>query len=571
MDSHSVYSTYTDYREMTEIDLIDLLYQLLKRWRGLVAALFIGAILGSGYGFVHMEKPKEDKASEAASSVAVNTAAVTGTGSAYLDNMEKLSEGEIAIADNCINDYLKYYKNYLNTVDYGNKSVYLKLDYKNVPTLSKTYLIEDYYVYHPEKGEMVTNINNIVGIYKRMLTGSDVVNRILKETGYDLAPAQISELYTVNLVDDSIMRINVTTDKWQSCKKIMKVLEESVDDYTEQAGSLYDFTITPVDPIYSEYTNDSVFNAQQAQINNVNTIRGNMNNAASTLNDYQKAYYNAIVKEINAAVGNDLSALDSIDIASIRAKIEAEEGEKSREYLAEQEALAKEAEQATAAGGGNDAKQASDLAASSADVISDRAEVMGVRRGRVNLKYLLLGAFLCFFAYCGIVAAVYVLKGTLRTKDDLNSVFRLMVFGQLLNRKENRHKLFKGIDSFIDALFIKESKNYNEDSALSVISSSISNALRTNGKDSLYIALGGIDEKAAALAVKISDLIKKDGLKVTGLGNILGDSTAISDMADSDAVLFIEQIAASRYDSIAGEAELCSSYKKDIIGSVVIR
>ncbi len=545
-----------DYKEMMEIDLIDLLYQICRRWRGMVAAILIGAVLGCWYGFAQIDK---DQNSAQTGSASASTFTYSGasdlqgaentTGSAFLDAKEILSEGEIALADNCVTDYIKFYKNYLKTNDYGNNSVYLKLDSNSVPTLAKTYLIEDYYELNSENGEMVTNIHNIVGIYKRMLSDSEVTDKILKTTGLDLQTSHVLELYTIGLVDDSIMRIIVTAGKWADCNKIMKILDEFVDEYTEQVRTLYSFSITPIDQIYYEYHNDSVFSAQQSHISNINTIRGNMSNASSTLNDNQKIYYNAIVSEISAQVGNDIDALDAIDIAAIRQKVEADEEIKAKEFLAQKDPLEEE----------------------TAGKMGVLGNASASTSGRSFLKYIFLGMLVILFIYCAVISAMYVLSGSLRTKDDMSGVFRLMVFGQLLIRKESKHRLFKRVDTFIDGLFIRDSRNYNEDSTISLISSSIVNALKTNEKKKLYISMGSRDKSAKTLTDKLSQTIAQCGIDVLGCGSILNDTEAITCMTGSDAVLFVEQISKSRYEDIAAKHELCSSYKKPVIGSVVIR
>ena len=63
----------------TEIDLIDFMFEAMSHWRGLLACLLIGAVLGGGYSFVKSASAPVEEVTQA-------TAA---------DYEKKLSEDEI--------------------------------------------------------------------------------------------------------------------------------------------------------------------------------------------------------------------------------------------------------------------------------------------------------------------------------------------------------------------------------------------------------------------------------------------------------------------------------------------
>ena len=53
---------YNNYEDDMEIDLVDLLFYLLKKWRSLIVAIVIGAILGAG---LYMVKNHQQQAEQA--------------------------------------------------------------------------------------------------------------------------------------------------------------------------------------------------------------------------------------------------------------------------------------------------------------------------------------------------------------------------------------------------------------------------------------------------------------------------------------------------------------------------
>ena len=532
-----------DYRDEMEIDLLDLFYYILKKWRILLVFMLIGLILGGVYSVVNYRK-HETELSKNAELEQVLTEPVSEAAfpldNSFVLNKENLTEGEISIANNCVNDYLTYYKNYLNAVEYGNNSIYLNLNFNRVPTMVNSYLIEGYYEYGSEDGEIVSNINNIIGVYDKLLSGSDVSDSILDETKWEVEPTQVRELYKISLKDDSLMTVTVVSDSWSNCKKIMNILDGYVTGYTDQVKALYDYSIELAGQTYSEYADDGVYTSQQSQTNKVNTIRNNMNNAAATLNESQKAYYNAVVKKINDFVGDDVSKISEVDISSIVAELEKEPAEIVETVLEELPVASEE----------------------------DKAETEVVRKW--NPKFFLLGLIAALFVVCLVESGFYVLSPYLKTKDDMSSVFKIMVFGQLFTKKANNHKYFKKVDNFIDRAFLKDYAGYSEDEALQLINSELALSLEANSAKDIYIARCIASDQARTLADKLSNLLTGAGIGISGTGDITKTAQAVNNLNRADYVLLVEKIGETRYEEIAREIELCNKCNKKILGAVVI-
>ena len=56
---------YNNYEDEMEIDLIDMMFYLLKKWRGLLLAVLIGAIVGAGLYVVKNRQQQAEQAQKA--------------------------------------------------------------------------------------------------------------------------------------------------------------------------------------------------------------------------------------------------------------------------------------------------------------------------------------------------------------------------------------------------------------------------------------------------------------------------------------------------------------------------
>ena len=59
-------NNYSDYNEDMEIDLLDMVFYLMKKWRGLLLALVIGAVMGVGLYIVKNHQQQTEQEAKAA-------------------------------------------------------------------------------------------------------------------------------------------------------------------------------------------------------------------------------------------------------------------------------------------------------------------------------------------------------------------------------------------------------------------------------------------------------------------------------------------------------------------------
>ena len=55
---------YNSYENEMEIDLIDMMFYLLKKWRGLLLAVIIGAVVGTGFYVVKNRQQQAEQRAE---------------------------------------------------------------------------------------------------------------------------------------------------------------------------------------------------------------------------------------------------------------------------------------------------------------------------------------------------------------------------------------------------------------------------------------------------------------------------------------------------------------------------
>ncbi len=159
--------------------------------------------------------------------------------------------------------------------------------------------------------------------------------------------------------------------------------------------------------------------------------------------------------------------------------------------------------------------------------------------GLIQTRWLFIGAVLGLLLGCCIVAFSYMLSSRLRTAKDMESPFGVPVLGTA------------GKKSTADA---------------EAVAKGLIRLLREKNRNSLAVASVNTPE-AEKLSDEISKAMTAAGVRVIQTKD---ENSFVNDIAEADAVLFVEQTGKSRYAVIDKNTAACRNFNVPVAGCLVL-
>ena len=169
----------------------------------------------------------------------------------------------------------------------------------------------------------------------------------------------------------------------------------------------------------------------------------------------------------------------------------------------------------------------------------------------INMKYLLIGLVLGLVVGCGYIAIRYVLSSKLRTAQDLEHGFGITVLGCVAEQNSSKR------------VGTKEDQ-------IGVIVANVKLIMERQGKQKVFLTGGSATERCCGVIDAIAQGLKDQGMDCAVGVSVVNDVDSISKVADADAVVLVEEIDVSGYETIKKEKELCEQCKIPVLGSVVL-
>ena len=157
--------------------------------------------------------------------------------------------------------------------------------------------------------------------------------------------------------------------------------------------------------------------------------------------------------------------------------------------------------------------------------------------GFLQLKWLLVGCILGLFFGCIVVCFFYLASGKLRTASDMEMPYGIPVLANL--RGEENTTELQGLTKGIERIL-------------------------GNGK-TLAVCCADAPE-AKNLCGKLTEMLKECGIET----RLTSESGFVGEIAEADAVLFVEQLGKSRYSDIERHVSACSKFGVPSAGCVVV-
>lgn len=274
------------------INIKDLAVYIIKKWRILVVATLLCAILLGGYKTVSSINSTEDQYSE--------------------ENREqivkKLTEVESNVVENLFNRYLAYKNSISYSESYLSNSILMKLNPEKLPTYTVQYSV-------------VSDQQNIISSFTNQSLGASDYQKIALLFGEDTDSTRISELVAiygtssdsdgmsvdvdshsniyvgnVNNIYKWIMSLNVYAYNRSQCENVMSIVEAAVDaQYKTLQDAGIDVSLTRIGNNYTENASNWLADRQRSMISETSSLKSEYDkyekNELSNLSSDEKKYF----------------------------------------------------------------------------------------------------------------------------------------------------------------------------------------------------------------------------------------------------------------------------------------
>ena len=279
---------YNDYEDDMEIDLVDLLFYLLKKWRSLIVAIVIGAVLGAG---LYVVKNHQQQAEQAAQEEELLKNDEDETFEEKDYNISKDTKANMDIA-------YQYRQLYNKQLEYNQKSIIMQLDPNEVYSG-----VLEYYISAGNHTELISEL------YQSVLNDDDILEELKDASGFRCETPYIKELVSSSSGDDKETVINVdsngenaqkhafvtykvvSTNK-KSCEKMLQVLRARAEELPTEYGETYgSYGVSEVSSAVSQVTDNTYLNAQRENVDRLSNYLTAMKDAEDSFSDAEKTYY----------------------------------------------------------------------------------------------------------------------------------------------------------------------------------------------------------------------------------------------------------------------------------------
>lgn len=304
--------------EEKEINLYALLSECLKRWKMIVICVVVFALL---FGAVGAYKAVKDDAkvksimhSYSDRDYFTYSAAQSAVG---------LTATEIAEAETAAEQYAIYQRQIESIQSYIDNNIYYKIDTERIPAIKLTYYVETNIDGLADE-VAIRKSNDIVYVYKTLLTTNDVMKSIAELLGADADNDYVNNLVSVSNSDDVLVITCVAPTK-EEAEKIAEFYMSyvpQVKGMIKDAKGKIDYEVHFISSDYYEQSGTNVTNSITDQNNKITTVVTNISNATKNLSTDQKKFFNAInaakVQLSNPNVDNNSLYMHEVDYISLK-------------------------------------------------------------------------------------------------------------------------------------------------------------------------------------------------------------------------------------------------------------
>lgn len=263
MDPNNVYEQ--------EIDLKDLMFAVLYKWKPIIAAALIFAVLLGGYRAFSTYRSQNDEEA--------------------IEEAEKAYEEEVKLfeknKENCQREISNLTENIKNQQEYLEKSVLMNMSPYDVWEAKTVLFIKTDYVIMP--GMDYQNVNytsTILQTYRAALTNLQFLKSVADTV--DMDERYLEELITVT-VDGNLLTLQTKSDNKRNVQKMMDALLDGIDLTTPQIlNSIGEHTISVVNSSIGSRVDLDLSDRQKDQQDRLRSLNDSLESKETELEDMEE-------------------------------------------------------------------------------------------------------------------------------------------------------------------------------------------------------------------------------------------------------------------------------------------
>lgn len=187
----------------------------------------------------------------------------------------------------------------------------------------------------------------------------------------------------------------------------------------------------------------------------------------------------------------------------------------------------------------------------------------------VSVKYVFLGAVMAAFIYAFILFMIYIFNTKIRATDSLQELYDIPQLG-MVPSEENDKKVFGFIDKWIISLRNHNKRQFTSEEALELASVAAKMAAGKETLHELSLMGSGLKEHSFDICEKIKERLKKDGIQVNILNNVLYDAQMMGELEKAKGVILVESANITLYNEIFEELELLKRQGIKVLGGILV-
>lgn len=367
-----------------EIDLLDMIADILSRWRGLLMALVLGAILMGAFSYTRSYRDIQNMQSQKVNDAAMSEMAIDERLAQLGENMD---ESLLAVVLLTVDDE----RELALRNEYVQNSIYMQLDPLHVEQEELVYNIQ---------GRNENGVSGLGKIYKDIISGVGLYDWVEQQTGIETA--YVRELISTS-VDSSLkfsngdtvsiggcdsLKITISGTDAETCGKIAEAVKTYIEKQQKEISSkLGSHELTLLSESAGTIVSTDVMKQQVDYRNTICNLEATIVAAKAGFSEDQKQYYTLLMKK---------TSLEDITDAE-------QDNEAANQTVAASPSVSK--------------------------------------------KYVVLGAVLFAFVYAVILCMGYIFNSRIRVNDELQDLYGIPQIGLVVKDSKKKLFLDKWINN----------------------------------------------------------------------------------------------------------------------------
>ncbi len=186
----------------------------------------------------------------------------------------------------------------------------------------------------------------------------------------------------------------------------------------------------------------------------------------------------------------------------------------------------------------------------------------------LNLKYVIMGAFLGIIILCIWIACKMMFASKLQNSEEIRTIYKARLFGEVYIPPKKRAFL-SVIDDKLLSLKNRKKKYLTPKQQISVAAANIALSCKQQGIENIYMT-GSEYENADTETLNIlKQELSNQNVKVKDGESIYYNVESLKEGTEIGNLLFIEQKGQSIYEEIANELTLANEQNSNVLGFIV--